>query len=150
MKGANGGTGVGLVEVYDGDQGSSSIIANISSRGFVDKDDQVMIGGVIVGDGTGKGAVVVRAIGPSLAASNVANPLEDPVLELRGANGTSVATNDNWQETQAGELSASGIAPSDPREAAILARLQPGNYTAVVRGKDNGVGVGLVEVYNLH
>lgn len=88
-------------------------------------------------------------MGPSLSEAEVANPLPDPLLELHNASGAVIASNDNWQDTQAAQITASGLAPSDQREAAIFATLPAGNYTAVVRGANDTTGVALVEVYSL-
>ena len=97
VQGKNGGTGVGLVEVYDLDEAADSELANISTRGFVDIDENVMIGGFIVGDGVST-SVVVRAIGPSLSAVGVANPLQNPTLELFDSGGTQLAFDDDWKD----------------------------------------------------
>jgi hypothetical protein len=147
VKGAHGETGVGLAEVYDLDSGSSAKLANISTRGFIDTGDNVMIGGFIVG-GTEPATILVRAIGPTLTSFGVKGALADPTLELHDANGSSI-DNDNWRETQENEIIATTIPPHNDREPAILATLVPGNYTAVVRGKNNTTGIGLVEAYNL-
>ena len=149
VQGKNGGTGVGLVEVYDLDEAADSELANISTRGFVDIDENVMIGGFIVGNGVST-SVVVRAIGPSLADVGVANPLLNPTLELFDSGGTQLAFDDDWRDapSQEAEIEAAGLAPNDDRESAIAADLTPGAYTAIVRGKDNTAGVGLMEVYN--
>jgi T5SS/PEP-CTERM-associated repeat protein len=159
LAGKNGEAGVGVVEVYDLAQGANSRLANISSRGFVDTGDNVMIGGIIVGGGTGGGNanVIVRAIGPSLSVNGTPVPgrLADPTLELHDANGTTLVTNDNWKindltgQSQEADIRATTIPPTDDLESALIAALQPGNYTAVVRGKNNTTGVALVEVYNL-
>ncbi|MGI8482126.1 MAG: hypothetical protein ACR2MF_08700 [Chthoniobacterales bacterium] len=110
-----------------------------------------MIGGLIVSNGTtGSAKVVLRAIGPSLATVGVQNALTDPTLELHDVNGALLASNDNWQDTQAVEITLTGLAPTDPRESAIVRLLAPGNYTAIVRGKFNTTGVSLVEAYNLN
>jgi FG-GAP repeat len=147
VQGKNNGTGVGLVEVYDLDEAADSELANISTRGFVDIDENVMIGGFIVGDGVST-SVVVRAIGPSLSAVGVSNPLENPTLELFDSGGTQLAFNDDWKDSQQTEIEDSGLGPGDDRESALAANLVPGAYTAIVRGKDNTSGVGLMEVYN--
>ncbi len=144
LSGKNNGTGVGLVEVYDLDSGAPAQLANISTRGFVQTEENVMIGGFIVG-GTFPAKVLLRAIGPSLP---VAGKLADPVLELVNANGN-IISNDNWRATQEAEIIATTVPPTDDREAAIVATLSPGNYTAIVRGKDNTTGVGLVEGFNI-
>ena len=154
LAGKNGGTGVGLVEVYDLDQAANSQLANISTRGFVDTDNNVMIGGLIVGGGSGGGTatVIARALGPSVPAAGV---LGDPTLELHDGSGTTIATNDNWKindqtgQSQQAEIEATTIPPKNDLESALIATLAPGNYTAIVRGKNNTTGVGLVEVYNL-
>lgn len=152
LKGSGGGTGIGVVEAYDLDQSVNSQFGNISTRGFVDTGDNVMIGGFILGAGRGTGSarVVVRAMGPSLSGSNVPNPLQDPTLELHNAAGTIIATNDDWSsDSGAAQIQANGLAPGDLRESATLQTLLPGNYTVIVRGKNNTTGVGLVEAYNL-
>ncbi len=150
LSGKNGGTGVGLVEAYDLDQAVDSQLGNISTRGFVQAGDNVMIGGLIVaGGGEGNSTVVVRAIGPSLGAFGVANPLQDPTLELHDGSGAIVAFDDNWQDLQEAEITADQLAPSDDRESAIEATLSPGAYTAIVRGAGDTTGVGLVEAYNI-
>lgn len=150
VRGAGAGTGVGLIEAYDLSQGGGSKLANISTRGPVESGDEVLIGGFIAaGAPIGSAKVVVRGIGPSLSAAGVNGALEDPTLELFDGNGTSIAGNDNWRDTQASELQAIGIPPSDDREPAIVASLAPGSYTAVVRGRDGMTGIGLVEVYNV-
>ncbi len=147
LRGANGATGVGLIELYDLDPASSQII-NISTRGQVSAGSDAMIGGFIIG-GADPTTVVVRAIGPSLAASNIPNPLPDPSLELYGSDGSLIFSNDNWRSTQAEQLIGTGLAPTNDREAAILATLPPGNYTAVVHDSASAEGIALVEVYNL-
>jgi hypothetical protein len=153
LRGKNNGTGVGSVEIYDLDSDGATRLANISTRAFVGTGGDVLIGGFILGGNNEPGAskVVVRAIGPSLAQSGVANALADPTLELRDANGAAITSNDNWQDDQqqAAQLRASGVPPTNNLEAAIAASLPPGAYTAVVAGKNNGTGVALVEVYNL-
>lgn len=149
VSGNNGGTGVGLVEVYDLAR-SSGKIANISTRAVVGTGEDVLIGGFIV---TGPQSVrtIVRAIGPSLRSS-IPEALSDPMLELHDANGGLVASNDDWQNTDPSTQIAidnSGVAPRDAKESALLSEVQPGNFTAVVRGKNNASGVGLVEVYDI-
>jgi len=138
--------GVGLVEVYDLDGTVNSKLGNIATRGFVDTGDNILIGGTIV-VGSGTTEVLFRAIGPSLMAYGVSNALLDTTLELRNGQGGLIAANDNWEDTQADEIRATLIAPTDRREAAILSKLSPGNYSAIVRGKDNTTGVGLIEGY---
>ncbi|HJT82456.1 MAG TPA: hypothetical protein VJ719_14775 [Chthoniobacterales bacterium] len=140
-------TGVGLVEVYDLDLLLDSRLANISTRGFVDQGDNVLIAGTIVFGGT-PANVLFRALGPSLPG--VPNALQDTTLELFDGQGSAVASNDNWRDSQAAEIKATTIPPSDPREAAILRQLTPGAYTAIVRGKNNSTGVALVEAYHFN
>jgi hypothetical protein len=143
-------SGIGLVEIYDLDGGTAARLANISTRGFVQTQDNVMIGGFILGGGSGNSSVIIRAIGPSLAPLGISNPLADPILELRDANGDLVVENDNWRELQEAEILASGLAPQNILESAIARDLAPGAFTVIVRGKDEGVGVGLVEVYSVN
>jgi hypothetical protein len=147
LAGKGGTTGVGLVEVYDLDLTVDSKLANIATRGFVDRDDSVLIGGTII-IGSGSTNVLFRALGPSVPG--VPNALQDTTLELRDSQGGLIASNDNWRDTQAAEIKATTIPPSDSREAAILWQLTPGAYTAIVRGKNNTTGVALVEAYQLN
>jgi hypothetical protein len=151
LRGKNNGTGVGQAEVYDLAQGASSQLANISTRGFVDTDNNVMIGGVIVGGGSSGSTakVLVRAIGPSLTKQGVTGALHDPTLELRDANAQLLAQNDNWKTNQEQAIRDTTVPPTDDRESAIVKTLAAGNYTAIVRGKGSTTGVGLVELYNL-
>jgi WD40 repeat protein len=157
VRGANDTTGVGLVEVYDLAPTSNSILGNISTRSFVQTDDNIMIGGFIV-QGTEPKKVILRAIGPELTQFGVPDPLSNPTLELHNNTGALIASNDNWVHTilggiitsdQVRDIRNSGHAPTDGRESAIIATLAPGNYTAIVRGVNNSTGVGLVEVYDL-
>ena len=142
------GPGVGLVEIYDLNTEADSTLANVSTRGPVGTGDNVMVAGMIIDSG-GEAIVVVRAIGPSLAAAGVAAPLQDPILDLRNSNGDLISTNDNWKDGQAVAARATLLAPSDEREAVITASVTPGSYTAIVRGRDDTVGEALVEVYRL-
>jgi len=144
LRGTNNTTGVGVVEVYDLDQASDSRLANISSRGFVQTGNNVMIGGFILGANGSR--VIVRAIGPSLSISG---KLLDPTLQLVDGNGAQIAVNDNWQDTQKAEIQATGVPPTNALESAIVATLPNGNYTAIVSGYQGATGVGVVEVYNL-
>jgi len=150
LRGKGDATGIGLVEIYDLDQEGNAKLANISTRGFVEPADNVMIGGLIIGGGGGlETRVLVRAIGPSLGDSGVAGSLQDPTLELRNGNGALVDANDNWRSDREAEIEATTIPPLRDEEAAIVRFLAPGAYTAIVRGKNNTTGVALVEVYNL-
>ena len=145
------------MEVYDLSPESDSFLRNISTRSFVQTDDNVMIGGFIVA-GTESKRVIVRAIGPELTQYGVPNALLNPTLELHDSTGALIASNDNWQHTIVGGLITSdqrqairnsGYAPGDGRESAIIAELPAGNYTAIVRGVNNMTGVALVEVNDL-
>jgi phospholipase/lecithinase/hemolysin len=149
LSGASDGTGNGVIEVYDFAVSSSSVLANLSTRGSVGAGDDVMIAGVIIGDGDSP-ILVFRALGPSLANFGVSNPLADPTLELYDANASLIASNDDWQDPQFQAVEATNLAPSNIKESAIVsALLAPGNYTAVVRGKNNTTGVAVVEMYNV-
>jgi hypothetical protein len=148
VRGKNNSTGIGLVEFYDV-TGNYARPVNLSTRGLVQPGDNVMIGGFIAAGGYGNTAFVVRGIGPSLASFGISNPLADPLLELHDSNGVAIATNDNWQDSQETEINATGLAPTNPAESAILALLPAGSYTAIVRGKADGSGVALVEAYQL-
>ncbi|MGI8956187.1 MAG: hypothetical protein ACR2II_04635 [Chthoniobacterales bacterium] len=151
LAGKNGGSGVGLVEAYDLDQAAASQLANISTRGFVETGDNVMIGGFIIGGGGGDDStIVVRGIGPSLTGAGVTGALADPILELHDGNGAIIASNDNWMDGPDKQtIMDDGLAPKNAKESALLAILAPGAYTAIVSGADNGTGVALVEAYNL-
>ena len=149
VNGTNGSSGMGLVELYDLSPNASSLVANISTRGFVDTGDNVLIGGFIVGPGS-SGRVAVRAMGPSLSNAGIAGALADPLLEIHDHNGSLMKTNDNWQtDPSASEIQSAGLAPANANEAAMLSPLTPGMYTAIVRGQGSTSGVGLVEAYNL-
>jgi hypothetical protein len=147
VKGAHGETGVGLAEIYDLESGSTAKLANIATRGFVQTGDSVLIGGFIIG-GTEPAKVLVRAIGPSLAAFGVPNTLPATTLEVHDANGD-VISNDGWRSTQESEIIATTIPPTNDNESAILATLVPGTYTAVIRGRNNTTGIAVIEAYNL-
>jgi hypothetical protein len=158
VRGVNDSTGVALAEVYDLSAENNSILANISTRSFVQTGDNVMIGGFVV-QGTEPKRVILRAIGPELAQHGVSNVLANPTLELHEGTGVLIASNNNWMTTiiggiitmnQVREIRNSGYAPGDPRESAIIAELPPGNYTAIVRGVNDTTGVALVEVYDLY
>jgi hypothetical protein len=149
VRGVNNTTGVGLVEAYDLDGTVNARLANISARGLVQTDDNLMIGGFIV-LGPNSQKVLVRAIGPSLSGFGVANPLPDPILELHDGDGALIASNDNWRSTQEAEIIATTIPPSSDLESAIVRNLAPGSYTAIVRGANNTTGVALVEAYGLN
>jgi hypothetical protein len=151
LSGRNQTTGVGLVEIYDTNQATSSQLGNISTRGFVQTGSNVMIGGFILGGATGNARTAIRGIGPSLSQSGLSNVLANPTLELHDGNGTTLVTNDNWQDdpTSAAALSASGFALQNNLEAGIFITLPPGTFTVILAGQNGGAGIGLVEVYNL-
>jgi hypothetical protein len=148
VTGKNNTTGIGLVEIYDLQRGPSSKLANISTRGSVGNGENVMIGGVIL-LGPDPSRVLFRAIGPSLAGVGLQSVLADPLLDLFDAQGVRVATNNNWKDSQQAVIQATGAAPADDAESAILADLNPGNYTAVVSGVNGGTGTALIEAYYL-
>jgi hypothetical protein len=154
VRGSNGGTGLGIVEVFDLDpldpinQPKSGRLVNISTRGHVSGGDDVLIGGLIVNGDAGQ-PVVVRAMGPDLAAVGVPDALSDPTLELRDASGTLLVFNDNWRDAQEQEIQSTPFAPNDNLDSTVVTSLVPGNYTAIVRGKDTATGIALVEVYAL-
>lgn len=145
VRGANNETGIGVVEAYDLDQTVDSKLANISTRGFVQTGDDVLIGGLIV-LGPNPVRVIVRAIGPSLP---VTGALGDPMLELRDGNGALIVFNDSWRSDQESEIIATTIPPANDLEAAIVRILAPGNYTAIVRGTNDTTGIAVVEAYAL-
>lgn len=152
LRGKNATTGIGLVEVYDLDGTAPPELANISTRGFVETGDNVMIGGFIAGPKDRSGpAVVVRALGPSLAAAHVPQTIDDPTLELRDQNGALIAANDDWAtDGEAAKVTAAGLAPTDPRESAFYREVPVAAFTAIVRGKGASTGNALLEVYKLH
>ena len=147
VRGKNNTTGVSLFDAYDLDGSNTATLTNISTRGFVDTGQNVMIGGFISGNGIVR--VIVRALGPTLTQFGVPNVLADPTLELRDGNGTLIASNDNWQDSQQAEIQASGKAPPNASEAAIIVVRPAANTTAVVRGKNNTTGNALVDAYIL-
>jgi hypothetical protein len=157
LRGKNNTTGVGLIEAYDLDPFANSKLANISTRGFVQTGDNVMIAGFVAGPANAAPTgILIRGMGPSLASSGVPNPLQDPTLELHDANGTRLRTNDNWKiddqsgQSQQSDIEGTGLAPGNDKESAILVDVAPGSYTAILAGKNNTSGTGLVEIYNVH
>jgi hypothetical protein len=147
VRGVNNATGIALVEGYELDS-TTTHLANVSTRGRVGVGDDVLIGGFII-TGSQSKQLIVRAIGPSLAAYGVSGAMADPLLELHNSSGAVIANNDDWQDAQASQISATGLTPTNPMESAIVTTLPPGNYTAIVQGYNGGTGVGMVEVYDL-
>jgi hypothetical protein len=122
-------------------------LANISTRGFVSTGQGQLIGGFIITGGPK--FVLIRALGPSLESQGVTPALQNPVLKLMSGT-TELRDNDDWQsESNSDDIVATTIPPSNPNEAAILVRLEPGPYTAVVTGADNSTGIALIEVYEI-
>jgi subtilisin-like proprotein convertase family protein len=150
VRGKNNTSGVALVEIYDLSPAVAAKLANISTRALVGTGDNIVIAGFTLGGQNGDDRIVVRGLGPSLAALGMSNALADPTLELRDGNGGLLAANNNWQDNpgQMAELMGSGLAPANPLESAIAATLPPGPYTALLAGVNNGAGIGLVEVYD--
>ena len=150
ISGVGGETGVALVEVYDLDPANSTSRAvNVSTRGRVVSGDGVMIGGFVIRGGTAPRNVLVRALGPSLAAAGVTDVLADPTLEVRNAAGQLVAAVDDYDQSASSLAQLGSLRPSDPREAAVRLSLFPGAYTAIVRGARGQTGVALVEGYEV-
>jgi hypothetical protein len=151
LRGVGGTAGIGLIEIYDDGQGVDSDLANISTRGFVRIGNEVMIGGFTLGGNPPATRIAVRALGPSLASSGIAPVLADPTLELHDGNGTIIASNDDWTSdpVQAAQLTASGLALPNAKESGIFLSLPPGQFTAIVAGKNDTIGIGLVEIYNV-
>ncbi len=150
VRGTHESSGIALVEVYDLGQAGDSKLANISTRALVGIGDNIVIAGFILGNNSGDDRVVLRGMGPSLAAVGVPNILPDPTLQLRDSNGAILVANNNWQDNpaQAAELIAAGLAPANQLESGIAATLPPGSYTTLLAGLNNGTGIGLVEVYD--
>ena len=152
VRGKNGTTGVGVVEAYDLDHAAASKLGNISTRGFVDVDDNVMIAGLIVTPSNGgTTSILVRALGPTLGDLGVPGFLANPTLDLVNSSGTVIRANSNWKDDpqQRAAIEAAGLAPSHDEEAALVETVAPGAYTAIVRGTSRSTGVGLVEAYNI-
>jgi len=150
VRGTGASTGVALVEVYEADSGTGSTLINLSTRSFIGGDDNPQIGGFVV-NGSAPKTVVVRAAGPTLhKAFGLVGALGDPVIELRRAGANELlATSDDWSGYLASHFASVGAFawPAESRDAAIVATLEPGAYSVVVRGRFNGTGVALVEVY---
>jgi hypothetical protein len=151
VTGKNLPQGIGLMEVYDLNGQANPELANLSTRGYVGQENDVMIGGFILGNESGSVDVAIRALGPSLANSGLNHVLPDPALELHDANGSPVASNDDWQSdpVAATHLTAHGLALPSTKEAGLFLVLPPGQFTVILHGKNIGAGIGLVEIYNL-
>ncbi len=152
VRGVNNTVGTGVVDAYDLSPSSLAKLANIATRGLIQPGDKLMIAGFIVQNAPVQ--TVVRAIGPSLIAFGISNALPDTTLQLRDQNGAIVVENDDWKvrtdgSSQQAELEATGLQPTNDLEAAFLITLQPGQYTAQVRGKPESTGIGVVQVYFL-
>ena len=141
-QGANHSEGVALTEIFDLTDGALKISA-IGTRAFVSTGSNVMVSGTIIA-GSEPLPLLVRALGPSLTEVRLTDPLQDPILELHDPNGSAIASNDNWKDTQQAEIEATGLAPSDDREAAMVITVLPGAYTAVVAGAEGTTGLGFV------
>ena len=121
---------------------------NLSTRLRVGTGDNAgFIGFAIIGPEPKR--VLIRGIGPSLGSGGLANPLADPMLELRGHDGFIILSNDNWRDSQELAIELTGVAPTNDLESAILTTLDPGEYNAILKGKDNGTGGAVVEIYDL-
>jgi hypothetical protein len=149
VRGNANGVGTALVEIYDLSSNADTTLSNLSTRGFVDGGNP-LIGGFIAGFNNGSTSTVARAIGPDLANRGITNPLSDPMLEVRDGNGTLVQSNDDYVPGSDPIIDLDGLAPADPREAAIRLSLAPGNYTVLVLAKPGGSGTALVELYDLY
>ena len=151
LTGKNNTTGIGLIEMYDGNLAADSELANISTRGFVQTQDKVMIGGLTLGGNQNNTRIALRGIGPSLSQFGLNPVLADPTLELHNANGTTLVANDDWTDDPASAalLAANGLALQNPKESGIFTSLPAGAFTAILAGKNGGIGIGLVEIYNL-
>jgi Calx-beta domain len=149
--GKNQTQGIGLFEVYDFDANAGAELANLSTRGYVGMENDVMIAGFTLGIDPGSVQIAIRGLGPSLAGAGLHGVLADPALELHDPNGNLMGTNDDWQSdpVSAAQLTAHGLALPDSKEAGLFVTLEPGTYTAILNGESVSTGIGLVEVYNL-
>jgi hypothetical protein len=152
LTGKGGTTGIGVVEIYDGNIAPSSQLANISTRGYVQNGNSVMIGGFSLGGGSGPTDMAVRALGPSLSSFGLANVMADPTLEMHNSNGTIMVSNDDWLDdsVSAAKLTSKGLGLTNNKESGIYMPLvQPNQFTAVLAGKNGGIGIAVVEVYSI-
>lgn len=151
IRGADGSQGIGVVELYDLSANDPSELGNLSVRADVGTDDNVLIDGLIVQGGTSK-RVLFRALGPSVKVNGTTIPgaLENPTLDVHDGNGTLLRGNDNWPDApNVSDIAATGLAPADNKESAVLLTLTPGNYTSIVRGVNRTTGIALSEAYKL-
>jgi hypothetical protein len=152
LTGKGGTTGVGIIEAYDANLPANSQLANISTRGFVQTGNNVMIAGFSLGANNNSTRIAIRGRGPSLSNSGLSNVLADPTIELHNSSGTTLVSNDNWEDdpVSAALLIANGLALTDPKESGIVTSLAaPGQFTAIIAGKDAGTGIAIFEIYNL-
>jgi hypothetical protein len=147
VRGVGDTVGTGVVDAYDLSPASPARLANIATRGLIQPGDKLMIAGLII-QNAGVRAVIL-AVGPSLSAFGITNALPDTTLQLRDQNGGIVREDDDWQSDQKAEIEATGLQPSDIREAAMVVNIPPGQYTAQVRGKPEATGIGVVQVFFL-
>jgi hypothetical protein len=126
-------------------------LGNLSTRGFVQGGNNVLIAGFILGANTGNDRIAIRGVGPSLSQFGLNPVLADPTLELHDSNGATLITNDDWESdpVSAANLILFNLAPGNPKESGIFTSLPPGTFTAILAGKNGGTGIGIVEVYNL-
>lgn len=151
IRGADGSPGIGLIELYDLSASDPSELGNLSVRAQVGTDDDVLIDGLIL-QGNSPKRVLFRALGPSLKVNGTPVPgsLQNPTIDVFNSNGTPVGSNDDWMDApNKTEIQATGLAPSDARESAVLSALSAGNYTSVIRGVSRTTGIALAEVYKL-
>jgi hypothetical protein len=151
IRGNNEGTGIGLIEVYDLDTAAASKLSNLSTRGFVGgTPGDAIIAGFILGNQSLPDRVIIRGLGPSLAAVGVPNTLQNPTLELHNGDGVLLFTNNDWQDnpSNSAEVAAAGLAPGDTRESAIAVTLPPGAYSAILAGLGGTTGNAIVEIYD--
>jgi hypothetical protein len=151
VRGTNQSTGTAVVEAYDLAASSGSVLANISTRGFVGSGNDVLIGGFILGGTSGSAHLIVRGLGPTLTGLGIPEALLDPAITIVNQNGATLASNDNWQDdaANAAALTSTGFAPTANVEAALALSLPPGAYTAILASQTGLPGVGLIEIYNL-
>jgi hypothetical protein len=146
----NNAPGIGVVQVYDLDTGADAKLANISTRAFIESGDNVLFAGIIGGGNGSQPKVLITGRGPSLVPFGVPNAIPDPFLELHDKNGALIASNNDWQSDQKDAIAATGLAPTNPKESALLVTLIPGDsYSAIVKDATNASGVALVEIYHL-